>query len=287
MKNIKIAFYKNDIIEDSFHLYNGLTNTITLKNLKDTLLTIIYDDFIPKNLKIQVIQSDFHLVEEYRNQLEDVIENFDIDQNSKVIRLGFYMDLTSACHIRRMIQNQGYYQNIQLDLCNVSIDLEEKINLLEPNSNSFVQSAVYGQNQNHKNYTTLFNHQAFLTTSDCKIYGVCNDFAQMSITTDAYIKNGARQSKAKQEGRIINLTKQCKGVIYPDLHIDENDVEASHSCSVGSVNLDHLYYLQTRGFSKQQGENLLIKSYFTPIIHLISDEQLKEQVQLAIQKRIG
>ena len=47
-----------------------------------------------------------------------------------------------------------------------------------------------------------------------------------------------------------------------ELHIDENDVEAAHSCSVGSVNLDHLYYLQTRGFSYEQAKSLLIKSYF-------------------------
>ena len=48
-----------------------------------------------------------------------------------------------------------------------------------------------------------------------------------------------------------------------------------------------LYYLQTRGFSQEEGKNLLIKSYFTPIFKFIEDESLKEKLQLAIQKRIG
>lgn len=287
MKNVKLHFYKNAIVDDPSHLYNPFTQKITIQNLSNTMVTITFEDEIPSSLTFELVHSNILLVEEYKGELVSNCETFHIDADSKLTRIGLYIDVDASLKLKREVLNEGYYHNIQLDVSDASISMDEKVQLLHPDSSCLMNSAIYAQKKNTKFYTTNFIHQKPSTKSDCKIYGVCNDSAQLSLATDAYIIKGASQSKAKQEGRIIHLTGNCKGVIYPDLHIDENDVEAAHSCSVGSVNLDHLYYLQTRGFSMQEGKNLLIKSYFTPIFQYISDESLKEKMQLAIQKRIG
>ena len=111
--------------------------------------------------------------------------------------------------------------------------------------------------------------------------------AHVSIFTDAYIKNGAIGSVTNQEGRIINLSDTCSGIVLPNLHIDENDVEASHSCSVGSVNQDHIYYLTSRGLTTLQARNILIKGYFNPILENISNEEIKNHIIDVLEQRIG
>ena len=111
--------------------------------------------------------------------------------------------------------------------------------------------------------------------------------AHVSIFTDAYIKNGAIGSVTNQEGRIINLSDTCSGIVLPNLHIDENDVEASHSCSVGSVNVDHMYYLQTRGLTSLQARNILIRGYFNPLLENINNEEIKEELIKVLEQRIG
>ena len=80
------------------------------------------------------------------------------------------------------------------------------------------------------------------------------------------------------EGRIINLSDSCSGIVLPNLHIDENDVEASHSCSVGSVNQDHIYYLESRGLSNLQARNILIKGYFNPLLENINNDVIKNEI---------
>ena len=102
-----------------------------------------------------------------------------------------------------------------------------------------------------------------------------------------YIKNGAIGSVTNQEGRIINLSDTCSGIVLPNLHIDENDVEASHSCSVGSVNADHMYYLQTRGLTSLQARNILIRGYFNPLLENINNEEIKEELIKVLEQRIG
>jgi len=287
MKSANLSFYKNDVIEDTAHLFSSLTNTLLIQDQKDFILHLLYDEAYPSILNIQIVNSTVTILEEVKGELNQIQTHIDIDETSSLSRIGLNIELNASIRWLRKVDNKGFYQNIQLDLSNNSIDNEENIHLLHEDSKSQVITALYAQNKNKKLYQTNFIHQSKITKSDCKIFGVCNDFAQMTIATDAYIMNGARDTKAIQEGRIINLTKDCKGIILPELHIDENEVEAAHSCSVGSVNEDHLYYLQTRGFSQEEGKNLLIKSYFTPIFKFIEDESLKEKLQLAIQKRIG
>jgi hypothetical protein len=116
---------------------------------------------------------------------------------------------------------------------------------------------------------------------------VQSDWNVNDSESDAYIKNKAVGSKTNQEGRIINLSDKCSGIVLPNLHIDENDVEASHSCSVGSVNQDHLYYLETRGLTPLQARNILIRGYFNPILENIENEKIKEEIIEILQQRIG
>ena len=53
MKNVKLNFYKNAIVDDPSHLYNPLTQKITIQNLSNTMVTITFEDEIQlaKNFK--------------------------------------------------------------------------------------------------------------------------------------------------------------------------------------------------------------------------------------------
>lgn len=287
MKSINLSFYENEIIDGTLKIYDSLNNTINLNDIKDEVISITYDNYFPTNLKIKITNSNLTLIETYKGNLQNVETSMEIDEFSKVKRLGLYIESGDKLTLNRNVYNYGFYQNIQLDLTNSDITNTENMELLNQDGSCQTVTALYAEKDNKKIYNTNFIHKVGMTKSDCKIFGVCNDLAHMTIATDAYIKSGARHTKAIQEGRIINLSETCKGIILPELHIDENDVEAAHSCSVGSVNLDHLYYLQTRGFSAKEGEKLLIKSYFTPIYSFIKDEDLKQKLQEAIEQRIG
>ena len=176
---------------------------------------------------------------------------------------------------------------MQIDLSTCNIDNSENINLLKEEAYSNVIAGIYAINKSIKKYQTNLNHYVANCESKAQLFAINNDNAHVNIYTDAYIKNKAVGSKTNQEGRIINLSDKCSGIVLPNLHIDENDVEASHSCSVGSVNEDHLYYLQTRGLSPLQARNILIIGYFNPILENIENEKIKEEIIEILQQRIG
>lgn len=101
------------------------------------------------------------------------------------------------------------------------------------------------------------------------------------------IVRGAHGSKSHQTSRALCFDEGQNSVILPKLLIDENDVEASHATSVGRVNEDQLYYMQTRGLTTNQCTALISEGYLSPVVNIIDDENLKETLKEELEGKIG
>ena len=282
---------KNDLIfineNSKFDIFDNKTNTLTIKNQKDKTYNLVFAGYVPPKMNIKVINSDVIIIERYQNKISNSDFVIDVDEKSRLIRFSIVVFNDSKMVVRRTVNNQGFYQSMQIDLTKYSLESTENINLLNESSSAFVIDGIYAIEKAHKVYQTNLNHYGRSSFSNAKVFAINNDNAHVSIYTDAYIKNGAIGVKTTQEGRIINLSDSCVGIVLPNLHIDENDVEAAHSCSVGSLNKDHLYYLQTRGLDENSARNILIRGYFNPLLEEVKDEDIKKQINDVLDQRIG
>lgn len=266
--------------------FNSKTNTLVIKDTKDTIY-ITFNDCAIETLKLEIINSDVVIIENYIGSIKPFNLNINIDENSKLNRLSILVDVSNSVNIKKSINNEGFYQSMQIDLTDHSVASEEDINLIKSEAYALVIDGIYAISNSNKKYKTNLNHYESNCESKAQIFAINNDTAHVSIFTDAYIKNKAIGSVTNQEGRIINLSDKCSGIVLPNLHIDENDVEASHSCSVGSLNQEHMYYLQTRGLTQLQARNILIRGYFNPLLENISIEEIKTSIIKVLDKRIG
>jgi len=79
-----------------------------------------------------------------------------------------------------------------------------------------------------------------------------------NVTSVVY--NGITNCVLNQTNKIINLNnKECK--INPNLLIEENDVIANHSAIIGKFSEEEIFYLMSRGISRKEATNLLIKGF--------------------------
>lgn len=74
---------------------------------------------------------------------------------------------------------------------------------------------------------------------------------------------------------LLLLSSQARAKASPSLEISNNDVKASHSSSVEEIDLEKLFYLQSRGISKEESKQTLIESFLFPGLE---DEELKKVV---------
>jgi len=61
--------------------------------------------------------------------------------------------------------------------------------------------------------------------------------------------------------KVLLLGKNSRATVKPELEIESNDVKASHSASIGRVDEEQLFYLMSRGLSRQKAIELIVKAF--------------------------
>lgn len=154
--------------------------------------------------------------------------------------------------------------------------------MLGRDSNLEWRTACLASQQDRKFYSVNFTHKNLNTYANMTNYGVTEGNSTLQFTGTGHILNGAKFSKTHQAAKIMVFDEKCLGRADPVLKIDENDVEASHAATVGRVNEDHLYYLQSRGLTKKEAKRLITLGYLQPIIRYFTDENIQEALQTQI-----
>lgn len=93
---------------------------------------------------------------------------------------------------------------------------------------------------------------------------VCLQDSSFSLDCIGTIVKGAKRSKCHQKSHCLTIDNPKKARVLPVLNIDEDDVEASHSLSSGTIDEEILFYMNSRGLDKKNALNLILKSYLMP-----------------------
>lgn len=130
-------------------------------------------------------------------------------------------------------------------------------------------------------------HEAPYTSSHMENYAVVNEKGELKLTDNGRILKGAYGSSSHQTSRALILSDEQQCEITPVLLIDENDVQASHATTMGQIDENQLYYLQTRGLTKTQALGLITIGYLMPIASSLNDEGIVDDLTQKIEKRVG
>ena len=72
----------------------------------------------------------------------------------------------------------------------------------------------------------------------------------------------------------------------PELEIYADDVKCSHGSTSGRVEKDSIYYLMTRGLSKNESVKLLINGFLSEIIVSIKSKTMKNFIEQKLLSQI-
>ena len=73
----------------------------------------------------------------------------------------------------------------------------------------------------------------------------------------------------------------------PELEIYADDVKCSHGSSSGSIDEDSIYYMMSRGLSREQSKKLLIKGFLSDIVEHIKSPSIKKFVENKLEEQIS
>ena len=138
----------------------------------------------------------------------------------------------------------------------------------------------------NSNFDINVCHMAKNTSSDVKNYAVSIDDAQNIFNTIGKIEKSMSKSKCIQLTRGINIGKNSSVKVLPVLLIDEYDVVAKHGATIGKMSDDELFYLMSRGLSKQDAFKLILSGIINPFLESLIDEESKDRVLKEVYRLI-
>ena len=105
-----------------------------------------------------------------------------------------------------------------------------------------------------------FTHRRPNSSSDISILIIVSGNASVELDTTVVIPPNAPNAKTNLDMKVIS-SSQAVVAAAPNLEINNNLVQASHSLSTIRLTNNELYYLASRGINGTQAEQLLIDSY--------------------------
>lgn len=132
------------------------------------------------------------------------------------------------------------------------------INLVTPG----VSVYYYYHNINYDNneFIIKVNHMKDDTHSELYNHGVNVLDNKLIYYVDGIVPKESNKCICNQENQIININNG-KSTICPNLLIDNYDVESNHGAYIGKFKESKIFYLMSRGISREEAIHLLLEAF--------------------------
>ncbi|HZL76616.1 MAG TPA: Fe-S cluster assembly protein SufD [Bacteroidales bacterium] len=123
-------------------------------------------------------------------------------------------------------------------------------------------------------------------TSNQLFKGVLDDMATGAFNGRIYVHRDAQGTVAYQKNNNILLTDDAKMDTKPQLEIYADDVKCSHGATVGQIDDEALFYLQSRGIDKREARLMLMFGFAHEVIQNIKVEALRDRMDNLVMQRL-
>ncbi|MDO5510719.1 MAG: Fe-S cluster assembly protein SufD [Weeksellaceae bacterium] len=123
------------------------------------------------------------------------------------------------------------------------------------------------------------SHELYRTVLDDNSKGVFNG--------KVIVEPQAQKIDAFQQNNNILLSPECSIDTKPQLEIFADDVKCSHGCTVGQLDQEALFYLQSRGIPKKQARALMLYAFMTDVLDTVEIPELKTRIMDIMADRLA
>ncbi len=139
----------------------------------------------------------------------------------------------------------------------------------------------------HLDHDTRQNHLAPNPTSDLLFKGARLGESRSVWRGMIYVAPDAAGTDGYQSNRNLVLDRRARADSIPGLEINTDDVRCTHGATVGQLDDDQIFYLQSRGIPRKEAEQLVVKGFFEPVLQRIPFEGVRQRFEQLIAKKMN
>jgi Fe-S cluster assembly protein SufD len=253
-----IEITKNVVLDKPLHIINVLlaeTNVF----VQPRNLFVINQNASLEIIETTVTNEAGHIV--FANGVTEIalaenahLHHYDIQTGHKGLRL---IQRTEATQ-----QQHSNYSNYTFSLPGTDLVRNNLVLHLDAKD---LESHLYGLyltagKQLVDNHTEV--HHKFPNGESNQLYkGVLMDESKAVFNGKIFVYQDAQKTNAFQQSNNILFSEKATVNAKPQLEIFADDVKCSHGTTIGQMNKESLFYLQSRGISEQTAKNMMVNAF--------------------------
>ncbi len=151
---------------------------------------------------------------------------------------------------------------------------------IEGEGSEVSMNGVYAVRQNqHLDNHTAVDHAVPRCISRQTYKGILSDRARAVFDGRIIVREGACLTDALQMNKNLLLSKTARVDTKPQLEISNDDVKCTHGATIGQLEEDELFYLQSRGIGPDNAVAMLSRGFVEDVIFTIKDDVVRESLR--------
>lgn len=139
----------------------------------------------------------------------------------------------------------------------------------------------------HVDNHTYADHQVPHCNSNELYKGVMTDRSTGVFNGKIMVHRDAQQTNAFQSNQNILLTDKASVNTKPELEIYADDVKCSHGCTIGQLDEEAMFYLQSRGLGKMDATKLLLNAFASDVLEMVDNDAVKSYIEHWVENKMN
>ena len=136
-----------------------------------------------------------------------------------------------------------------------------------------------GDSKSHIDHHTIMDHKYANCLSNELYKGIYRDQSRGVFNGKVYVREGAQKTNAFQSNPNLLLSDDARIATKPQLEIFADDVKCSHGATIGQLEDDAIFYMQSRGIDKSAAKGILSYAFASEFIESIKHKTLKKHLR--------
>lgn len=144
---------------------------------------------------------------------------------------------------------------------------------------------LFGRHKQHFDLTSALRNMAPHVKGEIHMKGVMKDQSRAVMYGFIKVDPVAQQSNSYQlaQGLLLNDGAHCDAI--PGLEIEANDVRATHGASIGPIDEEQIFYLQSRGLDREHAKRSIVEGFLTPTLEQIPITGVRERFHAFVEQK--
>jgi Fe-S cluster assembly protein SufD len=214
--------------------------------------------------------------------LTNVVTEAHVAPNSRLTRCKLQQESLAAYHLSGFYLDQASDSHAHLhgvDLGGRLVRNDTHSRLAGTGAEVRLQGVYAPSGRQHMDNHTRIDHLQPQGTSREAYKGVIDGHGRGVFNGKIVVHKGAQKTDSEQSSAALLLSKTAEVDAKPELEIYADDVKCAHGATVGQLDENAVFYLQSRGVDEAGARNILTYSFADEVIRQVGVETLRKHIE--------